>query len=284
MNKRKNLKELKNPSELNRKRNLSKYSKTNNTSRPRISKRKNKSELKLQTTYGKLLPILGIDTYNDRFFRNDNYQTLQRKKNSSINLNFYNMKNSEELQKTLSFNRNRMLKNKTELNELKIQYQKLYDDNENNNKLLSKILNLKNIKDYSKEELLEKMKNCEFDKKSKKRMLETINLINLKLEVNEKKNILKSKNNEYEYLKENSKYKNILELKKELSDKDEIKNQILSDIEKLKEIITENKKTMNDTEEENKKLEEKYKEIKKEEKSILQKTNDEKNNQLNYKK
>jgi hypothetical protein len=130
-----------------------------------------------------------LDTYNDGKFRKDIYQTLPRKKNSSISLNYYSMKNSEELQKTLSFNRNRMLKNKTELNELKIQYHKLYEDNENNNKLLSKILNLKNIKDYSKEELLEKMKNCEFDKKSKKKMLETINYINLKLEVNEMKTI-----------------------------------------------------------------------------------------------
>jgi hypothetical protein len=44
MEKKINLKEFKTPSELNKKNNLSKYSKTNNTSRPFISKRKNKSE------------------------------------------------------------------------------------------------------------------------------------------------------------------------------------------------------------------------------------------------
>ena len=271
MEKKINIKDFKSISQLSRKNNLSKQSKNKNFTKHRIQ-RKNKSELKLQTTYGQFLPLLGVDTYNnDRNIKNQNYQTMERKKSSTISLRFYNSKNSEELQKTLSFNRNRMLKNKTELNELKIQYNKLYEDNENNNKLLSKILNLRNIKDYSKEELLEKTKYCELDKKSKKKMLDTINLINLKLEVNEKKSILKSTNNEYEYLKEKSKYKNILELKKELSDKDEIKKQILCDIERLKEIISDDKKIMDESEEENKKLEEKYKNAKKEEKDILQK-------------
>ena len=46
--------------------------------------------------------------------------------------------------------------------------------------------------------------------------------MNLKFEINEKKSILKSKNNEYNLLKQNSKYKNYLEMQKQLKNNDDI--------------------------------------------------------------
>ena len=62
-----------------------------------------------------------------------------------------------------------MVRNKTELNELKIKYNKLSKDNENNNIFLSKILNIRNNKKYTTKELLEKMKNYKlYDKDNKK--------------------------------------------------------------------------------------------------------------------
>ena len=220
MDRKLKFKDYKSPSILNG-RNKSKNINSNNISKAKISKRKNKSELKLQSNYERCLPLLVIETYNNSHI--NNFNTINHMKNNTLSRGFYSTKSSEELQKTLSFNKNRMLKNKTELNELKIQYNKLSEDNEKNRKLLSKILNLKENKTYSKEELLEKMKTCEFDKLSKQKMLNSIKLINLKLEVNEKKSILKSKNNEYNLLKENSKYKNISELKSKILDKDNIK-------------------------------------------------------------
>lgn len=267
MDKKKINKEIKTLSILNGRANYSKYSKDNsNNSKTKICERKDKSELKLQTNYEKFFPLLIINTYNSQpKFKNEN----NRKKNCTITMVFRNPKSPEELHKTLSFNKNRMLKNKTELNELKNQYNILSEYNENNRKILSKILNLKNNNQYSKEEILEKLKNCDFDKSSKKKMLDSINFINLKLEVNEKKSILRTKNNEFDFLKENIKYKNISELNKNLLNKKEIKKHILLDIEKLKEVVLKGKQDIKLSEEENTKLEEKYKEFKREEEEIL---------------
>ena len=255
--------------------NNSKYSRGSNTSKQKICKRKNKSELKLQTTYQKFLPNLGLDTYdNESYLKNEDIKVINKIKASTITMGFYSNKSSEELQKTLFFNKNRMLKNKTELNELKINYNKLSEHNRNNKNILSKILNLKENRQYSKEELLQKIKTCEFDGQSKRRMLDSIELINLKLEVNEKRSILKSKNNEYNLLKENSKYKNISELKKRLVNNDEIKKQLLLDIDKLKQIVLKGKQAMKESEQENINLDEKYKKVRKEEDEIKQKINE----------
>ena len=152
--KRTNIKENKSPSQINginKRINNSKYSKYNNASKPKISQRKNKSELKLQTTHQKFLPILAIDTHSNKSnLKNDNFMSANKVKSNTLSMGFYSTKTSEELQKTLSFNKNRMLKNKTELNELKIQYNKLSEDNKNNKKILSKILNLKIIDNIQK--------------------------------------------------------------------------------------------------------------------------------------
>ena len=275
MDKTTKIKKYHSPSQINGTKgriNNSKYSRSNNTSKQKICRRKNKSELKLQTTYQKFLPNLGLDTYdNESYLKNENIREINKIKASTITMGFYSNKSSEELQKTLSYNKNRMLKNKTELNELKINYNKLSEHNRNNKNIISKILDLKDNRQYSKEELLQKMKTCRFDEQSKRRMLDSIKLINLKLEVNEKKSILKSKINEYNLLKENSKYKNISELKKRLENNDEIKKQLLLDIDKLKQIVLKDKQVMKESEQENINLDEKYKKVKKEEDEIKQK-------------
>ena len=76
-----------------------------------------------------------------------------------------------------------------------MQYTKLQKENKFNKKMLSNILNLNDDILYTKEDILERIKNCKIEDE-KKLVVDTLNLINLKFEINEKKSILKSKNDE----------------------------------------------------------------------------------------
>ena len=60
-------------------------------------------------------------------------------------------------------------------------------------------------------------------KKKMKKMFDSTNLMELELKLNEKKSIIKHKNNECIYLKENAKYKNVTDIQNDLSEKDDIK-------------------------------------------------------------
>ena len=71
-------------------------------------------------------------------------------------------------------------------------------------------------------------------KKKMKKMFDSTNLMELELKLNEKKLIIKHKNNEYIYLKENSKCKNVIDIQNDLSEKDDMKKKVELDIEKLK--------------------------------------------------
>ena len=191
------------------------FSKLNTTRFKKFRKSKAKSELRLFPHLKRFLPYLTMEKYSSNFL----HQT----------------KSSQELQRTLSYNKNKMLSNKSDIRDLKIQYTKLQEENENNRKMLNSILQLDNDIVYSKEEILEKIKKSKLEYE-KNVVVDSINIINLKLELNEKKMILKSKNNEYNYLKENSKYKNYLEMQKQLVSNDDTKKEILSDLEVLKNI------------------------------------------------
>ena len=224
----------------------------------KMGKYKSKSELKLFLNLDKFFPSLKTEKYNPNLLNSK--------------------KSTQELQRTLSFNKNKMLKNKKDLKELKIQFSKLNEENENNRKIIASILNLDNdvFNNNSKEEILEIIKNNKKEKnilsynnnnnnnefENNKIIADSINLMNLKLELNEKKNLLKSKNYEYYYLKENSKYKNYIEMQKQLSNNDDVKNDIISDLLKLKDILAENKNILDQKEEEYKKLSKNYKEVK----------------------
>lgn len=239
--------------------------------RSSMGQKKSKSELKSDKNYTRYLPLLTMDKSNNCFSINNKIKNM---KQYNDNISVYSQKSSDELQKTLSFNVRKMIKNKTELKELRLQYNKLFEDNQNNSKLLARMMGVKNNKQYKKEEIIAKLKNCTFDKKSKRQIIESINLINLKLELNEKKSILKSKAEEFFFLKENSKAKYVTDLKRDLSNKQDIKIELQLNVEKIKEVLEQEKKTLKETEDECKKLDAKYKEVKKEEKDILKKIDD----------
>jgi len=283
MSKKPNFKDLRSYSKISNKENHN--TKTNNISRVKMSQRKNKSELKLYTFYfDNYLPKLSDDSYNEENSKSRKFRAGQRKAFNTIGRGFYSTKSSNELQKTLSFNKNRMIKNKTEINELKIQYNKLSAYNENNRRVLAKILNIKSNRPYTTEEILKTMEKNNLDKTAKKKMkkmFDSTNLMELELKLNEKKAIIKHKNNEYMYLKENAKCKNVTDIQNDLSEKDDMKKQVELDIEKLKEIIIGNTKFIEMNEEQYKKLDEKYKEIKKEENDIISKSNECKKNITN---
>ena len=200
----------------------------------KLGKSKTKSELQLFPNLRRFLPFLATSS----FLKKD--------------------KNSKKLQRTLSFNKNKALKNKEDIKGLKMQYTKLQKENKFNKKMLSNILNLNDDILYTKEDILERIKNCKIEDE-KKLVVDTLNLINLKFEINEKKSILKSKNDEYNILKNNSKYDNFIEMQKQLMNNDDIKKAILSDLEKLKNILEGNKKILEEKESEYKRLNKKYK-------------------------
>ena len=62
-----------------------------------------------------------------------------------------------------------MIKNKTEINELKIQYNKLFAYNENNRRVLAKILNIKSNRPYTIEEILKTMEKNIWIKRPRKK-------------------------------------------------------------------------------------------------------------------
>ena len=280
MSKKPNFKDLRSYSRINYKENNN--SKNNNISRVKMSKRKNKSELKLYTFYfDNYLPKLNDDSHIDENPKSRKFHVEQRKGFNTIGRGFFSTRSSNELQKTLSFNKNRMIKNKTEINELKMQYNKLSAYNEKNRRVLAKILNIKSNRPYTTEKILKTMEKNNLDKTVKrkmKKMFDSTNLMELELKLNEKKTIIKHKNNEYMFLKENAKCKNVSDIKNDLSEKDDMKKQVELDIEKLKEIIIGNTKFLEMNEEQYKKLDEKYKEIKKEEDDIISKSNECKKN------
>ena len=221
----------------------------------KLGKSKTKSELRFFPNLRRFLPFLTTEKYSSSFLNNE--------------------KSSQELQRTLSFNKNKVLKNKEDIKDLKIQYSKLQEENEFSKKILSDILNLDDDSIYTKEDILKKIKNCKKEN-DKKIVIDTLNLMNLKFEINEKKSILKSKNNEYNLLKQNSKYKNYLEMQKQLKNNDDIKIEILSDLEKLKTILEGNKKILEEKESEYKRLNKKYKNLLSEEKNIFEETKEKK--------
>ena len=227
--------------------NYSNFSKLNASKFKTFGKSKARSEIRLFPNSKRFFPFLTMEKYSSNFLNNT--------------------KSSQELQRTLSFNKNKMLKNKNDLRDLKIQFTKLHEENEINRTILAKMLNLTNDNFCSKEEILEKIKGYKIDKEEKI-IAENINIIDLKLELNEKKSILKSTNYEYNNLKENSKYKNIIEIKKQLLNNVDIKKEIVSDIQQLKNILEKNKKLLEEKEQEHKMLNIDYKEMKSKEKNF----------------
>ena len=104
---------------------------------------------------------------------------------------------------------------KTELQELKIKFNKLSEDNKINKMLLAKVLNIDLEKEFTKEELINKLEYCELNENEKKILRETHEIMTLKLDLEEKKLKINMQEEEKEILTKNTKSKILTELENE---------------------------------------------------------------------
>ena len=197
-------------------------------------------------------------------------------------LSFYGslpLENSDidSLKKKLLLDKTNINKKKAELQELKIQYNKLMRENRNHKNLIYEILQLENEENNSsyvnynpdsnnnekivitEEQLISKINTCKINEAQEKKLKNSFDLINLRIEINNKKKLLTNKINEFDKLNENSKYKNVNEMTAKLEEMIVNEENIKKEIIKLEK----NNKTIPDLEkeyeEENKIYEEKDK-------------------------
>lgn len=143
------------------------------------------------------------------------------------------------LQKTLLDNRIFLNQKKKELQDLKIQCNKLNFANKNSQNLIKKIMCLED-KNITTDELIFKIKTIQISDAQYNKLKESLTITELRSKINEKKKILLSKINEYEYLKDNSTFRNINELYNEINKKEIETINLKNDIEKLNEIYEKN--------------------------------------------
>ena len=159
-------------------------------------KTKTENKLKSNSTKKNQLPLL---TFNTLSF----YDSLPSE--SSNNLDIESLKNK------LISNKSKINKKKTELQELKIQYNKLIDENKNHKNLIYEILNLENESNNStveidrnninisplgkitEEQLISKINSCKINENQEQRLKKSYELINLRMEINNKKKLLINK-------------------------------------------------------------------------------------------
>ena len=189
----------------------------------------------------------------------------------------------DSLKKKLLLNKTNINKKKAELQELKIQYNKLMRENRNHKNLIYEILQLENEANNSnnvnynldsnnynygkfvitEEQLISKINTCKINEAQEKKLKNSFDLINLRIEINNKKKLLTNKINEFDKLNENSKYKNVNEMTAKLEETIVNEENLKKEIIKLEEILEKNNKTIPDLEkeyeEENKIYEEKDK-------------------------
>ena len=164
----------------------------------------------------------------------------------------------ESLKKKLISNKSNINKKKTEIQDLKIQYNKLIDENKNHKNLIYEILDLENEPNSSsieleenniniglvgritEEQLISKINSCKIDKEQEKRLKDSYELINLRMELNNKKKLLLNKNNEYDKLKVNLKFKNMNEITTKLEDLMIEEDRIKKENSKMDEILQKN--------------------------------------------
>ena len=176
----------------------------------------------------------------------------------SINSDNLNNLDIDSLKKKLISNKSNINKKRTELQDLKIQYNKLIDENKNHKNLIYEILNLENEPNSSsieieenninissmgritEEQLISKINSCKIDEQQEKRLKDSYELINLRMELNNKKKLLLDKNHEYDTLKHGLKFKNMNEITTKLEDLFIEEERIKKDNEKLEEILKKN--------------------------------------------
>ena len=164
----------------------------------------------------------------------------------------------DSLKKKLISNKSNINKKRTELQDLKIQYNKLIDENKNHKNLIYEILHLENEPNSSsieieenniniglmgritEEQLMSKINSCKIDEDQEKRLKDSYELINLRMELNNKKKLLLNKNNEYDKLKNKLKFKNMNEITTKLEDLIIEEEKIKKENAKMDEILQKN--------------------------------------------
>ena len=197
------------------------------------------------------LPFLANSTLTSGF-KTSFYQNTQSPRpilaQNVFNTNtFYDPNN---LKQELSQNKSEMNSKKTELQELKIKYNKLYEDNKNNKALLAKILGIDLEKEFTRDELIDKLEHCRPTEEEKKQLREAHEIIKLKLEIEAKKKKIGEQGAELEILTKNAKSKVISELESEYAIKCEQHKNLLKAIKKMEELIKSKENDITDLEKE----------------------------------
>ena len=208
------------------------YSKSNS------STKKIRADMKFySTSVNKRLPFISTSS---TFFPRTFYQTSMTTSSNFYNP-IYNM-STDGLKQELSNNRDEINSKKNEYQEIKIKFKKLFEDNKTNRSVLAKILGVGLDKEFTKDEIINKLERCRPSSNQKKTLKELHEVINLKLDVDNLKEILMSQKEEIGNLKKGTKAKAISDLENEvLSKKDEIQNLEVI-IKKMEEGLKENQK------------------------------------------
>ena len=265
----------------NLKNNSKYYSILNNPIVNQFNFRKQKTDFRLKSNSTNK-NIFSLNTLNSVSF----YDSLPSDNTSNSDIDY--------LKKKLILNKSNINKKKIELQDLKIQYNKLIEESKNHKNLIYEILNLENEQknnsskeiincnnndiwkpNITEEQLISKIKACKIDKKQEKRLKDSYDLIILRMEINNKKKLLLNKNNEYNNLKDNLKYKNFNEITTKLEDLIIEEERIKKEITKLEEILKKNNdEILPNLEKELEKEEKNYEEINKKEIEFKKKFND----------
>ena len=256
------------------------YSILNNPIVNKFNFRKQKTDFRLKSNSTNK-NIFSLNTLNSVSF----YDSLPSESNSDI----------DYLKKKLIINKSNINKKKIELQDLKIQYNKLIEESKNHKNLIYEILNLESEQknnsskeltncnnnndiwkqNITEEQLISKIKACKIDKKQEKKLKDSYDLIILRMEINNKKKLLLNKNNEYNNLKDNLKYKTFNEITTKLEDLIIEEERIKKEITKLEEILQKNNdEILPNLEKELEKEEKNYEEINKKEIEFKKKFND----------
>ena len=158
------------------------------TSSSRKFKINTKYRLSSSNNTNKILPP--INTSNSDFnFHPINYQKSYNNFPSIPNKNdlLNNHYDSTNLKQRLSDNRMDMNKKNNELTELKIKYIKLFEENKNIKLLIANVLGVEVDSAFSIDEILNRIDQCNPSEETRKTLKEVHDIINLKMEINEKK-------------------------------------------------------------------------------------------------
>ena len=225
-----------------------------------------KFRLSSSNNLNKYLPPINTSTsgYEYNSTNNKNSNICYPLKSDLIKKN----NDSENLMQRLTDNRMDMNKKNNELTQLKIKYCKLLEENRCTKNLIANILGVEVDKAFTKKEILDKMEKSNPTKEEKKKLKYAYDTIQLKMEINDKKNKISEINKQIEYYLKNAKSKTLTDLEKEYASKNKHQEKIKTLIEKLNIIVKDNNKILNELKKQysqkkiiNKKVKEEFLEI-----------------------